>query len=59
MLGLSGPQSEVQVVQYEDTSSEKVYLLILSLFFLVLFADFSTCPCLFSSFVASHTNDVD
>ena len=53
-------QSEVQVVQHDDTGNDEVFLVILHLlWFIFVFTDFLACPCLFSSFVASDTNDVD
>ena len=51
---------EVHVVQHDDTGSDEVFFLILHLlWFIFMFADFLAHPCLFSSFVASDTNDVD
>ena len=53
-------RSEVHVVQHDGTGSDEVFYLILHLLlFFSLFADFFARPCLFSSFVASDTNDVD
>ena len=53
-------RSEVHVIQYDCTGSNEIYFLILHLFwFIFLFADFLTRSCLFSSFVAFDTNDVD
>ena len=52
--------SEVHVIQHDGTGSDEVFFLILHLLlFFSLFADFFARPCLFSSFVASDTNDVD
>ena len=52
--------SKVQVVQHDGIGSDEVFSLILHfLLFFSLFADFLACPCLFSSFIASDTNDVD
>ena len=53
-------QLEVHVFQHNDTGSDEVYICILHLlWFIFLFAEFLARPCLFSSFVASDTNDVD
>ena len=53
-------QSEVHVVQYDNIGSDEVFFLILHFHLsFSLFANFLACPCLFSSFVASDTNDVD
>ena len=53
-------RSEVHVIQYDGIGSDEVFFLILHLlWFFFVFADFLACPCLFSSFVASDTNDVD
>ena len=47
-------------VQHDDTGSDEVFILILHfLWFFFVFADFLAHPCLFSSFVASDTNDMD
>ena len=53
-------RSEVHVVQHDNTCNDEVFFLILHLlWFLFVFADFFARPCLFTSFVASDTNDVD
>ena len=60
--GLVCPQlrSEVHVVQHDGTGNDEVFFLILHLlWFFFVFANFLARPCLFSSFVASDTNDVD
>ena len=61
----SGPlrhelQADVHVVQQEGSGSDEVYFLNLHTFwFIFVFANFLARPCLFSSFVACDTNDVD
>ena len=53
-------RSKVHVVQHDGTGNDEVFILILHfLWFYFVFADFFACFCLFSSFVASDTNDVD
>ena len=53
-------RSEVHVVQHDSTDNDEVFFLILHLLlFFSLFADFLARSCLFSSFVAFDTNDVD
>ena len=53
-------RSEMHVVQHDGTGSDEVFFLILHLqWFFFVFADFLARPCLFSSFVAFDTNDVD
>ena len=53
-------QAEVDVAEQEGTGSDEVYFLNLhTLWFIFVFVDFLARPCLFSSFVASDTNDVD
>ena len=53
-------QVEVDVIKEEGTSSNEVQFLNLHTFwFIFVFANFLARPCLFSSFVASDTNDVD
>ena len=53
-------RSKVHVVHHDGIDNDEVFFLILHLLlFFSLFADFLARPCLFSSFVASDTNDVD
>ena len=53
-------QAEADVVEEEGTGSDEVEFLNLHTFwFIFVFADFLARPCLFSSFVAFDTNDVD